>query len=441
MFRLHDKTRRHICMALFVGLCVVPTAIIAVWCISRQLPGHTRAEAARLQSQLGLCVTLDKFSNLRPGVVLYRGIELADPESGRTVARCRVLEVAWEQTTDEQGRPKAVLMLTASQPEIEGAGFEQIRRLLDRLLRGNTTASDVDVRFSAGELTFSAGANSQTLTEVEGGVESSPGGTQAEISFRLAGVEMPEVARIRVARNRQTWPPQTGFELYTGGAEIPCGTLAIGMPLLEPLGPGSRFRGYVWASQTAGGWEGQLTGQLIDVPLGNLISDHFPHKLSGNAKIDIRSARFAAGRLQQASGAISAGPGVVSRSLIEALVERLKLTPAVETGTLRELVSYEQLAAAFEIDTSGLKLAGRCRSPGAILVDRYRPLLLNPASQPQPVVALLQTLVPANEVQVPATDQTDWLMRHLPVPPAVLREGGARQLPTARLRLGRPEKR
>ena len=38
--------------------------------------------------------------------------------------------------------------------------------------------------------------------------------------------------------------------------------------------------------------------------------------------------------------------------------------------------------------------------------------------QPVPIAALLQALVPRADVQVPATRQTDWLMRRLPVPQA-----------------------
>jgi len=66
-------------------------------------------------------------------------------------------------------------------------------------------------------------------------------------------------------------------------------------------------------------------------------------------------------------------------------------------------------------------LRGLCRgmAPGTMLADRYGPLLGEPASQPQPVAALLQALVPGSAVRVPATSETDWLMRRLPLPKAV----------------------
>ena len=46
------------------------------------------------------------------------------------------------------------------------------------------------------------------------------------------------------------------------------------------------------------------------------------------------------------------------------------------------------------------------------------PLLAEPIAQPQPVAALIQALVPAGVVQVPATPQADWLARWLPLPEA-----------------------
>ena len=35
------------------------------------------------------------------------------------------------------------------------------------------------------------------------------------------------------------------------------------------------------------------------------------------------------------------------------------------------------------------------------------------------MAALVQTLVPQSAVQVPASRQTDWLLRHLPVPEVI----------------------
>ena len=34
MFRLHDSTRRQICVMLFMGLCALPTLGVAGWAIA-----------------------------------------------------------------------------------------------------------------------------------------------------------------------------------------------------------------------------------------------------------------------------------------------------------------------------------------------------------------------------------------------------------------------
>lgn len=444
MFPLYDQTRRRICLAGFVVLCLVPTAGVLAWCAWRNRPGHVGAEARRLSRELGLAVALGGVHHPRPGVVLYQGLELADPETGQRVLRCRVLEAQWNEIPDEQRRPRSTLVLVAYQPEIEAAAWHGLEQLFGRILQRQTGRPEIHVRLRAGELTLRAGESSQTLTELQGGLQALDGGTQAQLSFRLAGVDVPEPVRIHVARNRQTTPPVTSFALDTGGSAVPCGLLGMGLAGLEQLGPRSQFRGILWASQSfAGqrpdGWNGEVTGQLIDVDLGRLVTGRFPHRLSGSGLVTIQSARFQRGRLEAATATVDFGPGVISRSLLRAAVEQLHLIEGAEPAAPGELVPYEQLALAVILDPQGLQLQGRCRAAGlgAILVDRRSRLLSQPVFQPQPVVALLQALVPASEVQVPATRQTDWLMRHLPVPQVIRPEEAKSALPHARLRLGR----
>jgi hypothetical protein len=290
--------------------------------------------------------------------------------------------------------------------------------LLQRTVECHHGRLDADLRIAAGEVTLRAGADSQTLTDVEGNLETLPAGADAQVRFRLAGADTPEPIRIRVVRNRQLAPPASGFELYTGGGELPCNVLAMGLGELKPLGACCRFRGYLWANETPQGWEGEITGQMARLDLGGLVSDHFPHRLSGSGELVIQSARFRRGRLEEASGTLAVGPGTIDRSLIEAAADRLGLTPAADRPNAAERIPYEQLAFSLTLDAAGVKLQGRCTNgePGTILADRNGRLLGEPAEQPKPIAALVQTLVPQSSVQVPASRQTDWLLRHLPVP-------------------------
>ena len=132
-----------------------------------------------------------------------------------------------------------------------------------------------------------------------------------------------------------------------------------------------------------------------------------------------------------------AGPGRIDRSLLAAAVDRLGLTPAAGPLPDGDLVEYQQLAFSATLDAEGLTLHGRCDGAGrgALLSDGRHRLLGESQQQPTPAVALVRTLVPQNAVQVPASRQTDWLLRHLPVPEVMPLPGTEAVAPRAQVRL------
>ena len=195
--------------------------------------------------------------------------------------------------------------------------------------------------------------------------------------------------------------------------------LAGPLDMAHHLGPHAQFRGSIWATETPDGWEGEMSGQFIEVDLQSLVSEQFPHRLSGPAEITIQNARIHHGRLEEASGMLTAGPGVISRSLLTAALENLHCTAGDAAAKVAALEQYEQLAFAFTIDASGLTLRGQCPAKrGAILTSRDGALLSESAAA-VPVVSLLRTLVPQSEVQAPATRESAWLISRLPVPEIV----------------------
>jgi hypothetical protein len=416
MFRLHDQTRRRVSMGGFLLLCVVPVAGVSLWCAARHWPGRVEAEARRLSREIGLQVSLEGVRYLRPGVVRYEKLRLADPETGRTVLGCSALEARWTKTADDSGPRVWSLGLVATTPDIEAANFNQLAQLLGRLLRSQTGQPVAEARLTSKEARLRWAEDSLTLTSVEAGFGTSPQGAQIWASFSLADAETAKPVRIRVARNCQIAPAATDFELDTGGATLPCQAVAMGLSIPQLLTPHSRFAGSIWASRSAEGWSGQMAGQLLEVDLGRLMTDFSPYELSGTAQLGIESARFRAGRLEEVTGTLAAGPGMVSRSLLDAAVGRLGLVRGAEPQTPGPLAPYEWLALAFRIDASGLELRGRCPAagPGAILIDRRNRLLSEPVIQPRPVVTLVRTLVPGSGLEVPATEQAAWLIRYLP---------------------------
>lgn len=418
MFPLSDRFRCQLCRIAFLLLGVLPLVAVGGWCAWWHSGAPARLAADELAVRLGLTVSLRGLTHPRPGVVEYEGLQLIDPETGRALLRCRSVEVSSNRLWPTSAADSPDLVVRAEKPELESRGLEELGRLVQQALQGRLGPREPRWSFSAAEVHLVAGGTTQTLVEVQATMSAPAGGVQAELSFRVPKLNMPEPARIRLGRNRQISPPAAGFDLSTGGAKLPCALLALGLPEFERAGANSRFSGYVSANQNLGGWQGEMVGEWSNLDLGELLGDKCPHKLTGPAQVYLQSVRFRDGRLEEAVGAISAGPGIVSRSLLNAAVERLTLTRGAEPNTPGEFVPYEQLAAAFLLNSKGLQLQGRCSGigPGSILVDRYCRLLGDPAMQPKPVTALLQMLVSSGEQQVPASRQSERLLRWLPLP-------------------------
>jgi hypothetical protein len=442
MFQLHDRTRRSITLAAFVLFALLPTVIVLAYGVAWQLPQHVQAEAERLGDRIGMKVSLRAIRHLRPGVVRYEGLELLNPESGRPVLRCGTLQAGWDQIVGAQGDQQSALVLSATDPEIDAAQVEQLWRLADRLFLGRADGP-LEVRLGCGDLQLRLGQNRQTLGQPELAVTTDSVGTQAELRFLLSGSDSsaplrspdsrdglairptngsPGPVRLRVARDRRRQPPQTRFDLDTGPAAMPCWLLATGLPLFAGLGTESRYCGALWAALLPTGWEGGLKGRVSRLDLDRLVTDRFPHKLSGPADVTIRQAEFHQGRLAKLDGSINAGPGVISRSLVDDSAQFLRLAVAADPGMVVPELPYHLLAASFHLDHRGLQLQGLCQPEGSrvILTGPYRWIVGEPDAQPQPLAGLLQTLIPVQHIRVPAG--ADWLFDRLPMSDTPLRE-------------------
>ena len=413
---MYERTRRNLCIVGFFTLCVAPTLGTVLFCAARHWPGHQAAEAARLGRQLGVTASFASYEYLRPGVVRYHGLTLADPETGEKLLRCATLEAAWETGQDDQGERRAVLNLTAATPELSAAALGRLWRLPAALLARQ--AADCDVRLAAAELSLVGDNGRHELLDVQAAIENFSAGSQAQACFRLRGLQMTEPARARVVRNRQIHPPTNAFEIDTRGAALPCSLMALAVEPMGNLGPQSRFRGYLWANGEGDELSGELTGQLFNVDLGSLVDKHLPYRFSGTAEIAVQAARFRGRRLDEAVVAVTAGPGLISRGLCEAAVEHLKLSRAAAPQVRGDLVDYRQLAVTAVLDQTGLRLHGRCdaAAAGTVLADDRGALLAEPMVQPQPVAALIQTLAPGAETTLPMTREADWLSQRLPAP-------------------------
>ena len=251
MFQLYDQTRRRMCIASFLALGVLPTVLVAAWCIGRHLPGRVEAEAQSLSWRLGLAVRLHDVQHLRPGSVLYEGVEIADPETGRILLASTQLKVT-SAAPDQRGGNRPRLAMVAAQPEIDAAGLARLWQSLQRLLEGNSGRLDADWQVAATNLTLHA-ADAQTFTDVEGSLETLP--QEGRPSAVPLGRERHAAAVCTCAvRNRQTSPPATelGSRRRRQRTALQCAGNGIEQSARR-FGPRCRFGGGLWAKEIAEG--------------------------------------------------------------------------------------------------------------------------------------------------------------------------------------------
>lgn len=430
-FHLHQSVRRRVCRAIFCLACLLPTTALLGWTATCKLPGHIERCEGRLSELLGLNVSIERVRYPQPGLCLYEGLELTDPETHQVVLRCRWVEL---------GRTGKTLVLRPTAVEVNSEAAGRLVRLMMRRLQHELPAGDATVRILPTSVTLRGPHDEQTYDDAECLIESSDTDDSATLRFRLAGVEMSEAATVVVTRRHSKRASATRVSLNTAGASLPVSMFAAWIDVEKVLGRDARFRGSLWIDEDGHGRRGDVTGVLSEVDLAALVTARFPHVLTGQATLEIERGRIEQGRLTEAAGQLHCEHGVVSSSLIAAAVESLgcRTRHATDRAPADKFV-YQRFFLHFALDRAGLRLAGLPSGPdaGAIFVDASRrPLLIEPA-RPSPLVALVRALVPPSQTHVPATQETSTLVPWLPLPPIVppLADDGSPPLPSARVRL------
>jgi hypothetical protein len=270
---------------------------------------------------------------------------------------------------------------------------------------------------------------------------------QASLEFQLAGfdpsnteqagTDVSNTVQIQVTRDRGEFAPVSTWQVRTGDESVPCELLADHVPALRALGQRSKFQGTAWIEQSQTASSGELAGRFLDVDLEQVMAP-FPHKLSGEADVTVSHSRFTNARLDEIAGSLRAEGGVISRSLLNAASTALYLTTDADSAEHGDtLLTYRLLAFGFQLDGDRLLFSGLSdpARPEIVLVGTSGQVLLAASRQSVPSVALTRALVPNSEVQVPATQATERLLRALPLPPIRPATARTATLPSTRLRV------
>lgn len=403
--------QRNICRSLFFVCCVLPTTLVVAWVLVRNRPGRVPRYMTNMSQRLGLHVHLTGVAHPRPGVTKLTGLQLVDPETKQLIAQSDQVTMVCRS---------GMVRLTMEEFVVER---DQIKRLMewyrDRILRQTLDFPSPVLVFSRSLVLRDENGDSK-FSSVRGEWDRIANGPKATWDFKLAGQQSTEPLQITYARDCRTHAPTTHFSLDTRDTPLPCSLLAPLLPVMRPLNAQATFQGQVWAAHASQGWKGLAVGRLSGIELDRVVPPNSLHELTGTAEVTIRELRFRGSKVTRAIGSISAGPGTASRSLLHTVTRVLNLVGRDESALLdARPLEYKDLQLGFQIDTTGLILLGHCENveAGTIMTDTHGSLLRQPQRQPIPVVRLIRALVPNQNVLVPATQETESLLRVLPLPP------------------------
>jgi hypothetical protein len=430
------KRRILLCRLGFVLFCVVPTFSVGLWTVART-DGGARASFAQaalaheLTSQLGLAVEIDRASG-SPGAFRLEGVRLRDPETGAVVFQAVAVEAVHSATGWQ---------IEAFQPCVEVAQLHRLApRLHDRLLCGPANQMP-PIALVARNLILATEKQQVSVAQLSARMGANDSGPEVVAELNLADPSS-EPIRFTIARDQKGVPPQTRWQLATGNQSIPTSPLADIVPPLSRLGRNCQFVGMISGEGGQRGWSGELAGTLGSVDFDALVTEHFPHQLSGLGTIRVAQAVMTDGRLAELRGGIEIRTGTISESLLAAAEEHLQLVPASPNQSTNEFSSipFDRLAMGLALDGRLLRIRGVTgTNDDVVLTSQSGPLLRAGPGHAVPAVNLLRALLPENQFQVPATRQTEALVGLLPVPEADPTRTAARQthVPT-RLRSSGP---
>ena len=409
---MHERTGRALARLLFLSCCALPTAVTVGLILITWTPWYHRRCLASLEKTLyretGLRIELADFRQLSPSRLRLDGLRALEPETGREVARVRVLW--WVSDHD-----RAVIRM--SQPELQAEQLPFAWKLVhDRFLcRPDLVA--VDTRFSASDVTVHGRGTALTLRDFDAWIRPLAQAIELHAECRTAdAAPEAEPLQIDLLRDRSGTRPSTRVRLRANDAPLPVDTLADYLPAFARLGPRATFNGSLLWQLTGDQWSVDLSGtRFADVDL-SWLTESIPHRLTGQAEIVFQRGRWKPGETVDVSGELRASRGYISHSLLAAARDHLRFQTAAPRDQQTDQ-AYDELAIHFDLFGSELQIDGFCGRldgyghlpPDTALCVGGRSLAISSPDR-LPSLNLSLALAPAYSDLVPLSGQTHWLL-------------------------------
>jgi hypothetical protein len=417
MFRLHETSRRRVCRIAFVAFCLAPTAATAAWIAHWHRPWRVADQETRLSAYLGLGVRLADWREPRPGGGRTSTLTLVDPSTAAIV----------ELADLSLARAGASTSLVAQAATLDVQSFDELAVLAREALNRH---GDLDLTIQAGTVTASDGGD-RTLA-LEGVAvkidRDADGGRQGQLVARVAdGSNTPPVVRVALKAVGAGLKRRIEATIDARNAKLPGWLVDDLVPVIGDVGDAATFTGLVRMEFASDHVQGVASGQLETVSLSAMLGSGKVHAARGHATVTLQELRWRDGRIEGMAGVVQSENAEVSQSLVAAAVANLFCGNAsaelFKPEHQAKPVSIDRLACRFQLDQTGLSLAGAIPPDaalphGCIAASGGRPLLTTPPYPRLPAGAWVQFVSGPAQSWVPATRSAVDMAQRMPLPEA-----------------------
>lgn len=410
MFPLHERTQRILCRIAFFPLCVLPTLVVAWWCMGINLPSRSEAFAQAMSRELGLDVSVGDVSYPLPGRIRLHQVTLRDPISKEQLGSCPTISLV-----GGEGRWSVQL----EKVDVSHVGLAALWQTLQQDMRVRPGRSFERIFVDMRDIKIIGQSQTQTWARVECQVGPHPAGRELYLEIAPTLVDASDIIRVQCVPAEDNFGSGTHWTAHTGENELSVSLLKHLVPELAQLGDKCDVRGSLDWYATSDGGRATFDGTLTDLNLPAISASANLGDLNGEGQLVVQTAELEKGQLTALEADFRTGPGMMSPRVLRKLDQFLSRQDDSSFPANGEPIRYDQLAISVKLAADGWHFQGICdeAAAGAIVVSGDEVLLRQTAVQamrPLRHTDLAELLADERSRWIPWSERTAWLLGHLP---------------------------
>ncbi len=403
MFALHETTQRRVCRVTFLLACVLPILATLAVVVYSNRPWQEADWQRTLDQSFHIRAQLDHYATPRPGVAEFTNLRLADLRTNHPLA-----SVAKLRSCHQDNR----LSLQAELIELEA---EQLPALATTLATWLATDQIQPFELRVERLTIVS--KSFQALPLQGLTIRSDGVSPKRQQFLAKAFDSEgNAVQLKLVADRVALQ----CRLVAQQSALPCWLVGKLVPGLRNFGE-AMFTGQISAQSEDHGLHGKLSGNLAHVDLQTWFGERGPHRLEGQAQIQLRQFAWSDNGIKRIEGTMHAQQGAVNDSLLNGMSKLFGCNagPAFQLFqevTPESLLPFDQLAIQFRVDSNGIVLTG-AGANDALLSNKGKTMLYGPQREQAFAVAnLVQLFHRAQHGFFPDTRGSLDMATELPLP-------------------------